>query len=100
MLSVKSVGYALAFVCFCNLAACNQRIDYAQQEKNLKKFFAKNKMGNSPDYAIVKNGTDYLITIHGCIDDLAVCQQIIELYEKQPSLQGFPGYYTCVPLNH
>ena len=48
----------------------------------------------------MKNGTDHLITIHGYADDLSVCMQLIEPYNKDPSLSTLPGAYSCVPLNH
>jgi hypothetical protein len=96
----KLIVGIFASACLINLTACNRKIDYDQQEKNLKKYFAKNKMGNSPDYAIIKNGTDYIATIHGMADDLAVCQQIIKPYNENPSLSTFQGDYACVPLNH
>lgn len=68
-------------------------------QETVKDFFAKNRVGSSPDYAVMKNGTDHLITIHGYANDLEVCQRLIEPYNRDPSLSAVPGSYTCVPLN-
>ena len=65
----------------------------------VQRFFAKNKVGRSPDIAVMKNGTDHLMTIHGYMDDLAVCEQLIEPYNQDSSLSTLPGSYSCVPLN-
>lgn len=67
---------------------------------DVQRFFARHKIGSSPDYAVMKNGTDHLMTIHGYGDDLGVCMQLIEPYNKDPSLSALPGSYSCVPLNH
>jgi len=65
----------------------------------LKAYFAKHRVGSSADYAIVKNGTDYLATVHGYMDDGSVCEQLIAPYNKNPALSVLPGTYSCVPLN-
>lgn len=65
----------------------------------VEEFFAKNRVGSSPDYAVMKNGTDHLMKIHGFIDDREVCLQLIEPYNRDPSLSVLPGTYRCVPLN-
>lgn len=69
-------------------------------QSDVQQFFSKHKIGSSPDYAVMKNGTDHLMTIHGYTDDLKVCMQLIEPYNKDPSLSTLPGTYSCVPLNH
>lgn len=65
----------------------------------VKEFFSKNRVGSSPDYAVIKNGTDHLLTVHGFANDLDVCMKLIEPYNNNPSLSTVPGSYTCVPLN-
>lgn len=69
-------------------------------QEDLKRYFSKHKVGSSPDYAIVKNGTDYLVTIHGYMDDQAVCLALIKPLNDDPNLSVVPGAYSCVPLNH
>jgi hypothetical protein len=74
-------------------------------ESNLdapKKFFARNKIGSSPDYAVMKSGmltpggNDHVITVHGYSDDLAVCLITVKaLKEDAPNAE-----FNCVPLNH
>lgn len=80
------------------LSGCESGQKEVGQEA-VKDFFAKNRVGSSPDYAVMKNGTDHLITIHGYANDLDVCQRLIEPYNRDPSLSAVPGSYTCVPLN-
>ena len=45
-----------------------------------KQFFAKNKIGSSPDYGIIKFGdtSDHVITVHGFADDSASCKEIAD----------------------
>ena len=68
------------------------------QEK-LKEYFKNHKVGRSSDYMVVKNGTDYLLTIHGYMDDREVCESLIKNYNEDPKLSVLPGTYTCIQLN-
>ena len=79
------------------IAGCSKE---STTQDDLKKYFSNHKIGSSPDYAIMKNGTDYLATIHGYMDDQSVCLSIIKPLNEDPSLSVMPGTYTCVPLNH
>lgn len=78
------------------IAGCG---DQHPDQSDVQQFFSKHKIGSSPDYAVMKNGTDHLMTIHGYTDDLSVCMQLIEPYNKDASLSTWPGTYSCVPLN-
>ena len=74
----------------------------AADQEDVKKFFSKNKVGNSPDYAFVKNGIagqDHLLTIHGYANDKAVCEALAKEYNNDPSLSTVQGTYQCIPLN-
>ena len=74
----------------------------AADQKDVQKFFSKNKIGDSPDYAFVKNGIagqDHLITIHGYADDKSVCEELAKKYNGAPSLSTLPGKYQCIKLN-
>ena len=66
---------------------------------SVKEFFSKHRVGQSPDYAVIKNGKDHLLTIHGYANDLDVCLRLIEPYNRDSSLSVTPGSYECVPLN-
>ena len=79
------------------VAACGTR---TSDQEDVRRFFSEHKIGRSPDYAVMKNGTDHLATIHGYADDLSVCMEIIEPYNKDASLSTLAGTYSCVPLNH
>lgn len=74
----------------------------AADESDLKRFFAKNRIGSAPDYAVVKNGIagpEILLVVVGYMDDKGVCESLIESYNKDASLSVVPGTYKCVPLN-
>ena len=74
----------------------------AADQEDVQKFFKKNKVGNSPDYAFVKNGIagpDHLLTIHGYANDKAVCETLAKEYNGDPSLSVVQGVYQCIPLN-
>lgn len=88
----------ISLIVFVIFIACESGPKVVEQEA-VKEFFAKNRVGSSPDYAVMKNGTDHLITIHGYSNDLDVCLRLIEPYNRDPSLSTIPGSYTCVPLN-
>ena len=82
---------------FVLTAGCGARD--ADQE-DVQRFFSKNKIDGSPDYAVMKNGTVHLLTIHGYADDMSACMELIKPYNEDPSLSVLPGTYSCVPLNH
>jgi len=91
----------LLFVLIEMLVIFNFPVNAADQE-DVQKFFSKNKVGNSPDYAFVKNGIagqDHLITIHGYADDKSVCEALAKEYNGDASLSTLPGKYQCVQLN-
>lgn len=91
----KLIGLMLIML-IC-LIGCNVQNETDQEA--VKKFFATHRIGSSPDYAVMKNGTDHLLTIHGYANDLDVCLKLIEPYNRDASLSTFSGKYTCVPLN-
>ncbi|MBG56805.1 MAG: hypothetical protein CMK46_00770 [Porticoccus sp.] len=75
---------------------------FAADASDVQTFFASNKVGNSPDFAFVKNGVagpDHLITIHGYRNDGAVCRTLAEEYNSGESSSVLPGEYKCVQLN-
>lgn len=74
--------------------------DKPATQEDLKEYFSKHKIGTSPDYAIMKNGDDYLVTVHGYMDDQAVCLSLIKPMNEDPLRSVMPGTYSCVPLNH
>jgi len=88
----------IALLAFLPFIGCESGQKVVGQEA-VKEFFAKNRVGSSPDYAVMKNGTDHLLTVHGYGNDLDVCLRLIEPYNRDPSLSTIPGIYTCVPLN-
>jgi len=68
-------------------------------QEQLKEYFSKHRVGSSPDYAVVKNGDDYLFTIHSYRDDKATCEEVIKPYNEDPKLSIVKGSYECVRLN-
>lgn len=62
-----------------------------------RKFFSKNKSGNSPDYGIFKGlGTDdHVVSVHGFIDDLDICLKLAAKLNEEEQRA-----YRCAPLNH
>lgn len=67
----------------------------ASDSKTLKEYFSYNKVGNSIDYGIFKNDTDYVVSIHGFDTDLDVCLEIVSMLSQEQ-----PDTYSCKPLNH
>lgn len=49
-----------------------------------RKFFSKNKIGGSADYAVIKwgNPDDHSVTVHGFLDDQEGCRLIAEALNK------------------
>lgn len=69
-------------------------------------FFNRHKVGESPDYAVVKWGRpdDHVATVHGFLDDLGSCLVIAEALNKD-SCKATNGAncrnpFSCQPLNH
>lgn len=79
---------------------CSTTTAREASQEDLQEFFRTHRIDKSIDYAIMKNGTDHLATIHGYADDKSVCLELIKPYNEDPSLSSLPGTYTCVPLNN
>lgn len=89
-------------IVFSFLAAITFGGSHAADQDDVKNFFAGNKVGNSPDYAFVKNGIagpDHLLTIHGYANDKAVCEKLAKEYNGDSSLSVIQGTYQCIQLN-
>ncbi len=79
------------------------------QDSNLdapRKFFSKNKIGGSPDYAVIKwnNPEDHAATIHGFMDDRKICQIFADALNKdacnETGSRNCLNPFSCQPLNH
>ena len=51
----------------------SQQVEITQDQ--LRRLFFKYQVGKSPDYGVVKNGNDYLVTFHSYSDDKAACEK-------------------------
>ncbi len=71
-----------------------------------RQYFESNKVGSSPDYAIVKwnNPTDHVATVHGFMDDMKSCQIMADALNKDACAEtggkGCLNPFSCQPLNH
>ena len=69
-----------------------------------REFFSNHRIGSSPDYGVMKFGNDHVITVHGFMDDLVTCQEIVAAMNfnacKETNGQECLNPYTCTPLNH
>lgn len=86
------------------LAACAQDL-YSGLDAP-EKFFAKHKIGSSPDYAIIKfnNIKDHVITVHGFADDSASCTEVADALNAAACKEITDGSaclnpYSCQVLN-
>lgn len=68
-----------------------------------REFFAKDKIGSSPDYGVVKFRHDHVITVHGFSDDRATCQEIVDALNfnacKEIGGRNCLDPYACERLN-
>jgi hypothetical protein len=80
-----------------------------EQASNLevpRKFFAKNKIGNSADYAVIKwnNPDDHVATIHGFMDDMKSCLIFADALNKDACSETHGenclNPFSCQPLNN
>jgi len=69
-------------------------------EEELESFFRKHKIEGSYPVALKKRSVAdaYLATIHGYPDNLSVCKEIIEPYNKNQELSTVEGEYYCEVL--
>ncbi len=68
------------------------------EAKELEAFFRKHKISENYSVAIKKHslgGESYLATIHGYPNNLSVCQQLIEPYNKGTESSVIIGTYFC-----
>ena len=89
----------LICVVVLSLAGCEQ-----DNLDALRKFFFSHKIGSSPDYGVMKFGSDHVITVHGFMDDFATCQQIAKALNTDACMElggtGCLDPHSCQPLNH
>jgi hypothetical protein len=69
-------------------------------EEGLESFFREHKVGSDYPVALKKHSIteSYLATIHGYPDNLSVCEQVIEPYNKNQKLSDIEGTYYCEVL--
>lgn len=70
-----------------------------------RKYFSSNKIGSSPDYGVMKWGNDHVISVHGFMDDLKTCEEIVTALNSNACKEITDGSsclnpYSCQPLNH
>ena len=67
---------------------------------DLEQFFHKHMIDGNYAVALKKRSfvVSYLATIHGYSDNLSVCEQLIEPYNKDASLSILSGEYYCEEL--
>lgn len=71
-----------------------------------RKFFQENKIGSSPDYAIIKwnDPEDHAVTIHGLMDDLKGCLLIADALNQdacsETEGENCLNPFSCQPLNN
>jgi hypothetical protein len=69
-------------------------------------FFEKQKIGDSPDYAVIKWGdpSDHVVTVHGFLDDSKSCQIIVDALNKDACNETYGenclNPFSCLMLNH
>ena len=80
-------------------AGCRER-----ETDGPREYFGANRSGSSADFGIMKNGSDHVATVHGFVDDLATCQEIIDAMNANACAEtdgnGCLNPFSCQPLNH
>ena len=99
---VKLHSFVPLFLLLLTLGGC-------ENESNLdapRVFFAKEKIGKSPDYGVIKwkNSEDHVVTVHGFVDDFEACLKISEFLNQDACNSTFGknclNPFSCTPLNH
>jgi len=69
-------------------------------EEGLKEQLRKHPVGGSPAVMLKKSGIaeSWLATIHGYLDNMSVCEDMIKPYNENPSLSDVEGTYYCQPV--
>ena len=78
---------------------CFKSVANQINQSDLLSFLKENRVGDSPDYAVVKNGNDVLMIVTGMLDDKRACEDIAKPYNEDPSLSTLPGTFECVKVN-
>lgn len=70
---------------------------YAEFEAGLAETYSRKPSDYSVAYKLMKRGAanSWLATIHGYPDNGAVCEELIEPYNNDPSLSVMSGTYYC-----
>ena len=98
---MKSPKMLIAAMTLLVLSGCEQKSTLDAP----REFFSKNKVGSSPDYAIVKwnDPKDHVATVHGFMDDQKSCKIMSDALNKdacsETSGQNCLNPFSCQPLN-
>ena len=70
-----------------------------EQKADLRKYFERNKIGRSIDYAVMKKTSkydeDFMISVHGFLDDKNICENTAEMLNNMEGSNAF----SCKQLN-
>jgi hypothetical protein len=68
--------------------------------EELEQFFRKHEVDGSPAVAMKKRSlaVSYLATIHGYVNNLSVCNELIAPYNDDSTKSTLPGEYYCEEL--
>jgi hypothetical protein len=95
---------AIFLVLFALSLGCNHDSVPKQgsiSSKALEEFFRDHKIeGNFPAAIKKRNdfGISYIATVHGYPNNMLVAQDIVNVFNKNPSLSAIPGTYYCEEL--
>lgn len=96
---------AIALLLIIVLGGCGPvSITYGDRlsQEDLQRFLRKHRPEPSPAAAVMRalgSTESYLATVHGYPNNLAVCEELIEPYNLDPTLSVLQGgHYYCIEL--
>jgi hypothetical protein len=81
----------LVVIALAVLSACDSEPD----PQAARRFFEKANVSLTPVFGILKNGSDHVATVHGFVDNLSICEELVTTLNKPEATKSF----SCAKLN-
>lgn len=78
------------------LSSCDSDSQFSDKE-SARHFFERNRANLTPVYGVIKNGVDHVATVHGFVDNLQICKEVIEVLNHEG--QRVTKDFSCAKLN-
>ena len=95
----RARSYLLILVITVFSTATNAADFEVPKQELVTKFFGTNNVSLTPVYAVMKNGNDHVVTVHGFVDNSEICKEFVDVLNKPKKRLAIKKLFACVRLN-